>query len=1030
MHRLGQHTIPAWDEKFLARPAVKQAYGASMLIVLAPGGFGKTTALADWCRARGLAWLSLRHESADLQTLILDVCESLSTAYSEVEKPLANLRFSLPPNIDPALAASELVDAMAGVEGGWGLCMDDLQHVKDGSASAAMLENLIELASVNRIYIGLAGRSIPKLKSISKLRSSPNVVEIGAAELEFRADEVGDVVNRMFELDCTDMLVERLYNLTQGWPALVVLAGKWLRSRPAEVREQAIEQLSGADRSMYEYLATQILDDRPEAHRQFLLMSSLVRRVPAGLIDKLLPGAGLEIVHDLEFGRFVTPSVDAHGTTYTFHPLLADFLESKALSELGAVTIERVRRTAAEWFAKHDAWNEAFRLWHLAGDQERIAHQMVEWEQEFKEWWTDYKRWLEIVDESILEKYPRLLLRHAMNMANLGSIDSALAWIDKAERAAADGTEEDRLDVESVRAIVLFFGNFSEESMELCKRLEPRLDSMSPFQRSTLCTALVLLHNNDYIDPERSLKFLEIYEDTVNRAGYLRGRFIATANRAVAARLIGDYEKQRGVLEQLRAAVPDGKVPRLYEGLIRFSEALAALELGLSSGQDEMGKAIALLETFGARGQIQYGRHASALLLAEAGQRVHDKVQIGAAAVNHPYKEEAEVFGHLALAMEAAQLGNLRRAFELADEAIKSSTSEFLYAFSKLEAARIHALHDDLDGAVSLCMGLENSKFRAIAVRAMVLLAGAGLLKADQLRELLLAVHEPHYRELLECRERPFAVRMLVRAMAESIEAEAAAELLSGMGIRPLRVRTFGGLTVACGDVIATPELWERPQAKTLFAYLLLQNGRPVHSEVIIDVFWPEADSKAGRANFKTACSRVRKALEVCGVEANLAIDENDLVTLELPEEAWFDFVALERLAELQAGAEPGVDSIDIGRRALGIAAREFLPEYRYEDWAAEARARLDSVVQKVRIRLADDLIAEGLPDEALDIANDISVADCFDEDGVRLQILALKALARKGDAARIYRAYCERIKTELGLAPSPTLAKLAGTQG
>lgn len=1026
VHRLGQYSIPPSEAKFLARPAIKRALGASLLIVVAPGGFGKTTVMADWCRARGLAWLGLRPENSDLRTLVLDIAGSLAWAYPDTDKVMGNLRASLPVSLDPSGAAMEIVDAMAGVEGGWGICIDDIQQIKEGSLAAALLEKLIELAALNRIPIGLAGRSIPKLKSVSRLRSNPNVVELGGAELEFQPDEVRKVVDSMFELNCTDTLVSRLCSLTQGWPALVVLAAKWLQSRPPEVRESAIEELSGTDRSIYEYLATQILDDRPEIHRQFLLVTSLLRRVPAGLIDELLPGAGLEIVHDLEFGRFVTPSVDSGGTTYTFHPLLGDFLESRALHELSPVTIERVRRTAADWFEKQEIWSEAFRFWQLADDEERIARKMVEWEQLFKEWWTDYGRWLETLDHSVVRRYPRLLLRHAMNSANLGAIESALEWIEMADRAAAEGTEEDRLDVETVRAIVLFFGNFAEESMAICQRLEHKLNSMTPFQRSTLCTALVLLHNNDYIDPERSLKFLEIYEDTVNRAGYLRGRFIATANRAVAARLIGDYEKQRGVLNQLRATVPEGRVPMIYEGLIRFSEALAALELGLPTGQDEMGVAIAVLESFGAKGQIQYGRNVAALSLAESGQPVRDKVAQGAASENHPYKEESNVFGSLALAMEAAKSGNAQRALKLANEAVDASDSEFLKALALLETARIYGIVGDIRGAVERAEKVANVRFRSIATRARILLGSCGLLNSEQSRELIESIRQPFFRDLVERRERTFARQFLVQALEEGIESETAAAILCGMGIRPLRIKTFGGLSVTSGDVTLTAEIWERPQAKALFSYLMLHRSRPVHAEVVVEAFWPDADAKAGRASFKTTCSRVRKALESQGIEATIHVDEDDLVELKLPDDTWLDFEAIERLSKLQTETTLANDRIDVGRRLLALAHGEFLPEYRYEDWAAEKRERLNSILLGVRVRLAGDLLDAGCAEDALSISNDICSADGYDEDGVRLQITALRALSRQKDAAKVLRSYCEKIQNELGLEPSIALLQAA----
>jgi LuxR family maltose regulon positive regulatory protein len=151
------------------------------------------------------------------------------------------------------------------------------------------------------------------------------------------------------------LLVER----TEGWAAGLRLAALSLARHPDP--ERFAVEFSGSERTIAEYLLTEVLERQPEAVRRLLLRTSILDKVNGPLADLLTGNAGGErILQELESANALVVSLDASRSWFRYHHLLADLLRLE-LRRSEPAELPSLHAVAAEWYAAHRYPVEAVR---------------------------------------------------------------------------------------------------------------------------------------------------------------------------------------------------------------------------------------------------------------------------------------------------------------------------------------------------------------------------------------------------------------------------------------------------------------------------------------------------------------------------------------------------------------------------------------------------------------------------------------------------------------------------------------------
>ncbi|MDY7079366.1 MAG: BTAD domain-containing putative transcriptional regulator, partial [Chloroflexota bacterium] len=132
-------------------------------------------------------------------------------------------------------------------------------------------------------------------------------------------------------------------------------------------------------------------------------------------------------------------------------------------------------------------------------------------------------------------------------------------------------------------------------------------------------------------------------------------------------------------------------------------------------------------------------------------------------------------------------------------------------------------------------------------------------------------------------------------------------------------------------------EKWPGHKCKSIFKYMITHRESPVHHEILMDLFWRDADPEAARRNLYQAIYNLRQVLQTGDPDFPYILCEESCYYLNPDVELWVDSEAFalyyqtgQRL-EREGRLHEAVRTYEL---AENLYEGEFLAEDRYEDWA------------------------------------------------------------------------------------------------
>ncbi|GMA17768.1 AAA family ATPase [Deinococcus metallilatus] len=287
--------LPVELDRSHVHALISRGVNAKVVLLVAPSGYGKTTALAQWARQQTLPviWLRLNEEDRDPKTLFTDLAQASALARVRME---TWDRVSL---LD--LSREQLIAALAtdlnAHDTDLTFILDGGEHL--GSDAARALTNLLtELGKGHRVLIAQ--------HEASPFNAAPFVARgegllISANNLAFTPEDTRAAARQFGAQDQASTAVQQQY---QGWPAGVMLALHTQQSSmpvPATALvQEVVNTLPPEVRQVLPYLAVLSTWSAEEAR-------SLSIPLPVGWLDAVLR-AGLPLT-PLGEGKFAPHDV-------------------------------------------------------------------------------------------------------------------------------------------------------------------------------------------------------------------------------------------------------------------------------------------------------------------------------------------------------------------------------------------------------------------------------------------------------------------------------------------------------------------------------------------------------------------------------------------------------------------------------------------------------------------------------------------------------------------------------------------------
>jgi len=353
---------PTFSAGFVRRPKLvarlAQAREASLALIAAPPGYGKTSLLAEWAEDDGRPFVWVTVDERD--------DEPARLAASIVRAFVANGLAAAP---DDGADAGERLQRMMRASG-----LPDFVLVLDGAeaVSPPVLREVAGglLAELPRgSQLAVASRIEPTL-SIGALRARRALVELRTSDLAMISADA-DTLLRRSGLALDEGAVATLVRRTEGWPAGLYLAALSLRDRPEA--GESVSDFAGDDHLVVEYLRDEIMDGLSPQTVTFLTHSSVLDELCGPLCDTVLgqEGSGV-ILGELTRRNLLLVPLDSRHECYRVHTLFRDMLRGDLRRSEPA--LERtLHLRASSWFAASHDVERAIEHAVAAADPERTG---------------------------------------------------------------------------------------------------------------------------------------------------------------------------------------------------------------------------------------------------------------------------------------------------------------------------------------------------------------------------------------------------------------------------------------------------------------------------------------------------------------------------------------------------------------------------------------------------------------------------------------------------------------------------------
>jgi LuxR family maltose regulon positive regulatory protein len=412
--------------------------GCKLTLISAPAGFGKTTLLSEWAQAAPMrvAWVLLDEGDNDPARFWRYVIAALEIVQAGVgENALAMLRAPglRSPSPEPALAV--LINEIAALPDRVSLVLDDYHLIAAGPVHDALTFFLDHLP--DNLHLVIATRADPPLP-IARLRGRGQLIELRQAHLCFTRDEAAAFLSQLIHVPLSAGEIATLTSRTEGWAAGLQMAAASLQGRDMAHVSAFIHAFTGSDRYILDYLVEEVFQRQPGHIQDFLLYTSILRRLAAPLCDAVIESVPADLRTDREIkahpavdsrailghleraNLFIVP-LDDRREWYRYHHLFADLLRSR-LHAAQPDLVPSLHRRAGEWYergadASGDEGLAAEAIEHAlaAGDVERSAR-LIEREAEavlMRSEIATFLRWIEALPDKKVQARPHLCLFHA-----------------------------------------------------------------------------------------------------------------------------------------------------------------------------------------------------------------------------------------------------------------------------------------------------------------------------------------------------------------------------------------------------------------------------------------------------------------------------------------------------------------------------------------------------------------------------------------------------------------------------------------
>ncbi len=1039
-------------EAIVARPRLYEKFDTEknkrIIWLAAPAGSGKTSLIASYLSARGkkLIWYQVDAGDADVASFFHHMGLCIKKNYPEKRCMLPNFTSEYLFGLE-SFSINYFRRLFHKLESGSVLVLDNYQEA--GKDKDIPLHEVIQAAANEipaAIQLIIISRDEPP-GVMARLRASEKFTLLDLAEIKFNRLESDDVAAERGDVSLNPNQLQKLYHLTQGWAAGLILTLEHLK-----IDSGFLSHFNFQDQSaLFDYLAHEIFNDFDKIIQQILLKTAFLQRVSVSVADKLTNEAKTKnILNDLSQHQLLTIKYSHVDDSFEYHPLFREFLIKRAIENYSAQELEVLQNktakleldagnisAAAHQYIKIENWSELSALIqsHAAYLTQQGLHLTVE-------------KWLNSIPHYFIIQYPWLVYWQAYCRVQYEPVQARDSLVVALElfKQNNDARGVYLCWCHLVESYVHNFDDFVP-LVDLIKQYEalqkkfPNIPGMEVKARVTIGMFGAMVYSwPDHPDFEKWFK----------KAKNLFRFLPIKPVRCIIGATLSMYYNMKGSLHQLHLINDVMHTILKTEDISPLFKLFAFLNIGyqymLSGDCDALDAVSNQAIAFGNQSGVTVLNRVLQLHVAYGCLVKGDAKSVCAILeeLQDSSLSQTDVFYGYLLFFRARTdilVGDYISAYNNSKASLEVSYAGFLFpeAFGKAVMGLSLALQGDLDaGLKEVIAARESTAFFDSPLFDFSIYAYVSwiyLLKGDEqyaneylTKSFSSAANVQIYSNPLWYG--PLMKDLSLRALEQNIEPIFTRELICRNQLAPpdshpfvenwpwpLKIYTLGRFSILLNEKPIDTESRPFDLLKILLAY----GGRDVHEEKIVDALWPDAEGDQAQASFKTTLHRLRKVLG----DLDVLVLKNHQLSLN-GDYVWVDVWAMSRLFE---PAQQSINTKDTAQSAE--LADKLMQRYRGHflasepaSWAIHQREGLRLRFIRYTITLAQSIEHED-SQTAIQCYQRLLEIDLLIEEAYQGLIRCYQAQGRQAEALASYEKCVNILASTSGSSPSSATTDL-----
>jgi DNA-binding SARP family transcriptional activator len=238
-------------------------------------------------------------------------------------------------------------------------------------------------------------------------------------------------------------------------------------------------------------------------------------------------------------------------------------------------------------------------------------------------------------------------------------------------------------------------------------------------------------------------------------------------------------------------------------------------------------------------------------------------------------------------------------------------------------------------------------------------------------------------------------------------------------GTPSLAVYCLGPFRVYQDDQLVTN--WLSGKGKCIFKYMIAHRGRPIAKDILMDLFWRDADPEAARNNLNVAMYGLRQAMRAARPDFSHVLFQDDHYLLNPAMGVWVDVEEfVQRYENGQTLERKGrlAEAVQEYEAAEGLYQGDLFEEDLYQDWLIPRREGLKDTYLVILSRLSRYHLKEKRYATSIHLCRKILAEDDCREDAHRCLMRCYSGQGQRNLALRQFHLCVETLARVLDVSP------------